>query len=584
MNSSTTTEERPWRLYIAIIVPIVVIVAGLYFARTQGEGGPEEAAQPVVEGAEQLQCERQLSGILAAVDPTRLGLSSKPSDRAHDLNLWRTDCSQLLATERIAQDEELVQRLLSTEAAARTAAEEFSARDAMHLRTVLLFRQIAMKLVADQPDPLKQAVALFDYVQRNVLDAGPDAPTMTPYEVLLVGRASAAQRTWAFAELCRQVELDAFLLQPAAKEINAADSWLVAVPIKSEPGLEVYLFDPHIGLPVPAASEDTSTGVFVEQPATLREVRADDGLLRRLDEPKQPYPFKAADLEQVRIGLIGSSSLWSNRVAVLDFSTDLRGAIFYDGLGPNRLRQSSLYDRAVAAGKDAGWSAEDLFVWDFPEQELATFGTPQARGAALLANYQRLLAGPVIRDITDPKTGQKIQWDHPLIGARHLHITGKFLEGIREYNQVRQGLGAFTPESVNDLCRESAVYWTTCCQYELGEMESVLNMAGGGQYPPPFFTSVAPIWPDGMLRLTSFSLARLGQFEAAAKVLQSLPTANPHGVNYLIRRWERLAGAASGTPATPATEPSPPPATGDAPATAPPETAPQAAPPPTVPE
>ncbi len=554
MSESLPEPERPWRLYLSLGVAALLILVSIFFTTRRDPAGEAEENTRTAEADAQRQCEEQLAGILAALDPRELGLSSSQSDRAHDLNLWRTDCGAHFGSQNIAEDEALLERLLPPETVARIRSETFVARDAAHVRTTLLMRQAAQHVTDGINGPIPQAVALFDFVQRNVLEIGADAPTLTPYEILLLGRGSSVQRGWLFAELLRQIELDAVIVQSAAN--TSPDAWLIGVPISDKEAPGLYLFDPLLGLPIPADSEATATTVSVAQPATLAEIRARDELLRRLDLPEAPYRLKAADFAEVRIGLIGHSSLWSNRVATLDFATELRGAIFYDGLGKNRLREPSLFERVAAAGQDGGWKEQDIFVWEVPESELAAFGTSAAKGAVLLANYQAVLSGPVIREIANPMTGQNLVWNHPLIAARNLHIAGIYAEAVREYNQIRSGVSLYTIDPLNDLCRESAVYWTTCCQFERGEFDSVINTALRGHYPPGFFTGVQPIWPDGMLRLAAFGMAHSGAYPEAATLLQQAVSQSPHGYSYLIRRWQRLASP-PGTPAESAPSPAP---------------------------
>ena len=57
--------------------------------------------------------------------------------------------------------------------------------------------------------------------------------------------------------------------------------WAIAVLIEGK----LYLFDPALGLPIPAPGKIglDRDGRLDIRPATLAEVAADDGLLRRLD-------------------------------------------------------------------------------------------------------------------------------------------------------------------------------------------------------------------------------------------------------------------------------------------------------------
>lgn len=548
-DSSSVEASRPWALYLWIVVVLGLIVAALVLA---GWHGP--APQPSTSGgqteAQGEICHEQLLGILRAVEPTALGLTSEYSDRAHDLNLWLADCGEVLVEGRIAEDEDLVRQLLTPAEVEATLSPHFTTRDVAHLRTAILLRQMAEHIVAGIEDREEQALALFDFVQRTVLDAEGLLPHLTPYEVLLFGLGSPELRAWVYGELLRQVELDAVIVRPMSGD--APDRWLVGVLVGPREQPRVLLFDTHIGLPIPAESEATSQQPFVRRAAALADIRENDALLRALDAPERPYPLTSAHVARVRVELIGHSSLWSNRVATLNVAANVRGASFYSGLGRNRLRTPGLFDRVADAGRQTGWEASDVGVWAFPAEQLEGFETPPATapdgsphpGQVLLSNLRQMLAGPIIRKFIHPETGREITWDHPLIRARHLHITGALSDAIREYNQIRQGVNVFTPEPINALCLESAVYWTAACQYELGEDESVINMGLGGQYPPQFVVPTPPIWGRGMLHLTALSFVRQGRYAQARELLSQLPrTETSHGWEYLLRRWERLSGA-----------------------------------------
>lgn len=562
-DSSSSEASRPWALYLWIAVVLGLIVAALVLAGWHGPAPQSETRGDQSEAQGEI-CHEQLLGILRAVEPTALGLTSEYSDRAHDLNLWLADCGDVLVEGRIAEDEDLVRRLLPPAEVEATLSPQFTTRDVAHLRTSILLRQIAEHLVAGVEDREAQAIALFDYVQRTVLDAEGLLPHLTPYEVLLFGLGSPELRAWVYGELLRQVELDAVIVRPTSGDGPAR--WLVGVLVGPPEQTRVLLFDTHIGLPIPAESEATSPAPFVRRAASLADVQQNDALLRALDAPERPYPLRSAQFARVRVELIGHSSLWSNRTAILNVAANVRGASFYGGLGPNRLRTPGLYDRLAAVGRGAGWEESDVGVWAFPAAQLEGFEHPPAAapdgspdpGQILLSNLRQMLAGPIIRKFVHPETGREITWDHPLIRARHLQITGALTDAIREYNQIRQGVNVYTPEPINGLCLESAVYWTAACQYELGEDDSVINMGFGGQYPPQFVVPTRPIWGRGMLQLTTFSFVRKGMYAQARELLSQLPkTATSHGWEYLLRRWERLSGSKAPGDQPPAETPPP---------------------------
>ena len=93
--------------------------------------------------------------------------------------------------------------------------------------------------------------------------------------------------------------------------------WCVGVLIEGN----VYLFDPTLGLPIPGPKGVTrsSAGELLIQPATLAQVAADDGLLRRLDaDPTHPYSVKASDLQHVSVLLAASPTCLSRRMRLVE--------------------------------------------------------------------------------------------------------------------------------------------------------------------------------------------------------------------------------------------------------------------------
>jgi hypothetical protein len=200
----------------------------------------------------------------------------------------------------------------------------------------------------DLIDDVERAKSLFDWTVRNI-QLEPDDPNRIPrfpWETLLYGQGTASERAWVFILLLRQLEIDAAVLAidvgPAAGEgpgekrerreergegrgegknrQNTSDfekaaankkkvggpekaaenkkkasasrvggqkteqnlhAWCVGVLIEGN----VYLFDPLLGLPIPAPNGVTrgAGGQLAIQPATLAQAAADDKLLRRMD-------------------------------------------------------------------------------------------------------------------------------------------------------------------------------------------------------------------------------------------------------------------------------------------------------------
>jgi tetratricopeptide (TPR) repeat protein len=164
------------------------------------------------------------------------------------------------------------------------ASQVFASHDGRLLQEAVWHRDISRWAQGDNFNEVVRATALFDWVVRNVqLVADTDGAVHRPWQVLLHGRGTAAQRAWVFALLCRQQGLDIVILASATGDAN----WLPALFVNKQ----LYLFDPRLGLPVP--------GPGGESVATLQQARADDGLLRKLDLEGAPYPITSDQLKDV---------------------------------------------------------------------------------------------------------------------------------------------------------------------------------------------------------------------------------------------------------------------------------------------
>jgi hypothetical protein len=179
---------------------------------------------------------------------------------------------------------------------------------------------------ADDPEDLRLAMRLFDWTIRNVQlekedwpKSGPyglDVNWHTPYETVLLGRGTASDRAWTFILLARQQGLRVVMLGlgDAAKP-GELKPWIPALVLANGEGenkrVDLYLFDPAFGLPIPTAD---GKGI-----ATLAEAAADDAVLRRFDlSEDQKYPVTQEDLAEVTALVEASPGYLSRRMALLE--------------------------------------------------------------------------------------------------------------------------------------------------------------------------------------------------------------------------------------------------------------------------
>jgi len=181
-------------------------------------------------------------------------------------------------------------------------------------------------------------VRLQDLGQDDVAWIGEHArPPQMAWETLFFGRGTAIERAWVFMLLCRQQRLDtAYIVLPpkpadpaTADDAPASDpqdgqtarrrqAWaVVAVLIEGE----LYLFDPRLGLPIPAPDgiRLDRSGQLAVQPATLRQVLHGEAPLERLDlDAARPYPVSAADFRDVVYLLEASPAYLACRMRLIE--------------------------------------------------------------------------------------------------------------------------------------------------------------------------------------------------------------------------------------------------------------------------
>lgn len=224
--------------------------------------------------------------------------------------------------------ETLPKELTELEALQQLADLKMSREDGIFLQTAVWLRDIAAWARGDDPHELARAIRLFDWVVLNIqLDPQdrvrtlPSGETLVqkPWETLLFGHGSAIDRAWLYLLLCRQEGLDAGLLSVNRAGPGAEprwDMWAVGVLINGK----IYVFEPTLGMPIPSQNgvKIVEGQGLVITPATLEELASDDALLRRLDaDPRNPYPIRASQLDQVMVYVEGSPPYLSRRMEMI---------------------------------------------------------------------------------------------------------------------------------------------------------------------------------------------------------------------------------------------------------------------------
>jgi len=446
---------------------------------------------------------------------------------------------------------------------------EYSPYDGFALREAVWLRNVAAWARGDSLDDVGRAKSLFDWTVRNIQlerETGRRLPLL-PWEALLFGRGTAAERAWVFILLCRQQHLDAALLVRADQVDSMAAPWRSWGLVAVRSGGDFYLFDPALGLPVPApdAVKLDKTGQLDVQPATLAQVVADASLLHRLDVDQAG---RRADLGPVVALLEASPAYLSSRMKLIESKLPAENKMV---LATSPTLQA---ERWEASGQ-----AADVRLWKLPFESM---------------HYRSQLTPEIIPGIRQrllelvPFYGFS---NAPLRKARMLHLAGKFTgpegayryyldarpsnrqleEAARKrelayYQEIRRANPGLPEDRAQWIVRERAraemgawrqakqhaSYWLGLSVFE--ECLRTAPLRAETDYTPAiewFAQRTLEASPDGpWTHGATYNLARAyeasKQYDRAIELYESDPTAPDHHGNLLRARWlkELLGGDA----------------------------------------
>ncbi|MHB8899230.1 MAG: tetratricopeptide repeat protein, partial [Thermoguttaceae bacterium] len=286
---------------------------------------------------------------------------------------------------------------------------EFPLTDSTAFQEAVWLRNVASWASGEEmDDPIKPAVALFDWVIKNVqlVREPADDPSnplqhvfQTPMETLLFGQGTGIDRAWLFVLLARQRNIDAALLGLVDENNAVTRLWGVGVLIDGQ----VYLFEPVLGMPIPKpGSQKLGESGLSFEPATLAEAAANDEVLRQLDIFKEgDYVIRSKDLQRVVVLVEASPVCLSQRMKMVEkrLTGDQKIVLTADATGQiERFKRSE----HVVDGR----------MWPLPYQTI----WQGIRFAPERANWFAAMAAPLVFPPQMP-----ILWK-----ARSYHFKGQF--------------------------------------------------------------------------------------------------------------------------------------------------------------
>lgn len=504
-------------------------------------------------------CRARLASAIARLQPAEFATLSNKERAVNGLNAWLASCAaSRLESLKLTED---ALAMLSSDAQRLVSAGRYTANDASYVSDCLLLRTLGEELASrsnEVGNDLSRVVAAFEFVVRTVNRLPPDSQRVPIdlTDVLLTGQGTPDDRAWIFAELLRQMQIDAFRLIPSgtagsdASDILETASSLVVVVLQDR----TALFDPVSGQAVPRPEDDS---VFVTDPAEI-------GALKGLDR-----------WNGARAQIIAQASAFSPRMLVLQEQLAAKdSAVLYEELTGGTSEIRPLVIRLAEAVPEYA-DRQLLSVWSYPGERVAAASSlresEQKQYAALMSPFdapfeQKTIQaseslediGKLPEELTPEEREARIQMrlseelnlrfqsgeefgrpSQRLLKTRIQQVMGKSdVNIIQEYQQIRiasiqEYISLRVPNevhpsgvlmiplpsvirNVNQSATGTAMFWTGMCQIDRGEYGTAITT----------LQNYRRLHPDGQWIYSSLinqSLSELRQerTEAAVKTLIS---------------------------------------------------------------
>ncbi|MDB5339003.1 MAG: hypothetical protein JWN70_4622 [Planctomycetaceae bacterium] len=543
----------------------------LSFCGCSGGGQPDKApatgtaatdkAAAAVKSQAVSQSEDLLNSILSMLRLESLGFASKEEDVVGLLNQWqRFSQGNQVLEEEVALDEATLEALrsrLSERQLKQVRRSAFQRSDIERLRNALLLNAVVKHAVGQGKSDLERVANIFTYLVRNtdLIASHPDDIPLNPYQLYLLGKTTPADRGWLFAELLRQLRINAVILSaPMPKDAEDWDTnqpFLVGVLLDKQ----VYLFDPHLGLPLTVPSAAGTAPVI----ATLEQARTNPEVLKQytLAEDK-PYHITPELLKSPGVFLVGDTGLWCYRFSRLQKAfTGNRAMVISEPL-VDQEGQQGLVTR-VSNWPGQPWAASQIAIWTYPE-------TQQSGAESLSAQHQQTLTRitdgwrmPIV--VEQLKNGEKVAENRRatnlFLFARLDHAQGKLDDAVKGYTHVRVELvNLVVRGNVREITErlkyavmmaaEDTLYWTGVCKLDQGgKVDRRIATDKLLQYLKDYPKGR---WVDACHIQLAQLAADAGNPAAAVAELDKVAADHPQaqGLAFLKQRWSKAA------PATPA--------------------------------
>lgn len=548
-------SERPFWTSLPARILMTVAVIGVLAALMIPTGGKKPDVNPVepISPPEPVEsgCTRDLERILAGMSPGRLGINTGSEDLTVELNRWFAKCGQDIE-EELSSDADLQKQLFDADTYESLQEDRYVASDIEHVRMSLLAKQIVENAISNVEAVTEKPAVIFEFVVRHIAVTNDQNSLMaelpaTPYWALVRGLGSAEHRAWTFATLLRQINLDAFIVTPQAQP----DLWLIGVSL---PDGSVQLFEPRLGLPVPAL--DSGKNPFPTNVATLTVATENPAVLKQLAVANEDYPLAPAALKDINVQIIGHQSLWANRTAKLQYMiSPLQGVQLYDGIGKNALRpEGGQRERLITLGKkNELWDESQIKIWEFPLEQRSALITAGQDENSNLRTIDAIFAGPQLlkvdslsgRVVVDEQTGASVfaAAKTTLHAVRIEQLSGKHDDALPHFGPILTSYKT-NPSPLNEEAATFAALWIGISQLGTNRLTAAENSFD--RFTSTLRQSRTQLVPIDLLQKNAFEWKAVveiqqNELDAAIETLKASQANQPSQRNaWLIQRWENL--------------------------------------------
>lgn len=524
--------------------------------------------------AAEQQSEDLLLSILEMIQLKSLGFSNQVDDVTGLLNQWqRFSQGNQAQPEEDELDEETLEsfrKVISESEIRQLRRYAFQPADVERLRSLALVRAVGLYAIGSSKLEIERVTNVFNFLVQHteLISNHPDDIPLTTYQLLMLGRVTALDRAWIFAEVLRQLRIDTVILsKPLAKdtlEWDVTQPFLVGVLI----GKAVYLFDPVMGLPLSVPDETPATGVLPKgmRVATLAEVRANPGILEQYTVKESKYPLAMDVIKSPGVFVMGDTAIWSGRFARLQPAfTGSNALLISDPLFTGK-EGTGLLSRVATFSLDA-WAPDQVAVCNYPETQLTGQQSLSAQHQQTLTRLTDILKMPVtgkpvatgefeVDAGTGDKTAKTIRVASPtnlMHFARLDHLQGALEDAVKGYTRVRfevmrvPEVDQIKQESIERLkfgymqAAEDALFWISVCKLDQKtKADSRIALDNFRQYLRIIGDGNQGKWREAAHAVLAQHYAGNGDLKGALEEVNQIPADHPQarGFAFLKKVWE----------------------------------------------